>query len=88
MSVLQELHDSEINALLASFFADAWTVKLGDALNGFVSDASISSEAEAYVWLEQKALQLYPDSKRARARLTGSRTPTRHRSDHRPNPCC
>jgi len=68
MSVLTELHDSEINASIASFFDGAWTVKLGDEMNGFRAQTTVSSEAEAYEWLRRTAIKLYPDSDFAKAR--------------------
>jgi len=68
MSILTELHNSEINASIASFFDGAWTVKLGDELNGFKAETTVGSEAEAYIWLEQKAAELYPDSRWAQIR--------------------
>jgi len=63
MSILTELHNSEISASIATFFDGAWTVKLGDKLNGFKAEASVDSEAAAYEWLERAAIEYYPESR-------------------------
>jgi hypothetical protein len=36
MSIMQRLYDSEINAVMSSFYDDGFYVKLGDEMNGFV----------------------------------------------------
>lgn len=62
MSVMQKLHDSEINSSISSFFDGAWTVKVGDELNGWVAEELVSSFEEAEQWLDRKARELYPES--------------------------
>lgn len=62
MGILQRLHDSEINASIASFFDGVWTAKLGDEMNGFRAEATVGSEAEAEAWLDAKARELFPES--------------------------
>lgn len=64
MGILQRLHDSEINASISmsSFYDGAWTVKLGDEMNGFRAEAVVASEAAAEAWLDAKARELFPES--------------------------
>lgn len=62
MSVMQALHDSEINASISSFFDGAWFVKLGDEMNGWVAAERVGSFEEAEVWLDRRARELYPES--------------------------
>jgi hypothetical protein len=66
MEILQELHDSEINASVESFYDGCWTVKLGDRLNGFDAEATVGSMSEAERWFRENAVRLYPDSAFAR----------------------
>jgi hypothetical protein len=54
MSVMQALHDSEINASVASFFDGAWSVRLGDELNGWAATELLGSFDEAEQWLDRK----------------------------------
>lgn len=67
MGILQRLHDSEINASIASFFDGAWTVKLGDEMNGFRAEEVVASETAGLSWLDDKARELYPLSAYATA---------------------
>lgn len=62
MGILQRLHDSEINASIASFFDGAWTVRIGDEMNGWKAEERVGSEEEANAWLDGKARELFPDS--------------------------
>lgn len=66
MSILQRLHDSEINASVESFFDRVWTVRLGDRMNGYRAETTVESFAEAEAWLDREARRLYPDSGYAR----------------------
>jgi hypothetical protein len=63
--VLQRLYDSEINCCLSSFWDGGWTVKLGDATNGFVAEANVGSLDEAAQWLHEQAHEHFPDSEYA-----------------------
>lgn len=63
MSVLQELHDSEINASIQSFYDGCWTAKIGDDMNGFVAeDASLESFEDCEQWLSETAKKMFPQS--------------------------
>lgn len=75
MGILQRLHDSEINASIATFNDGAWSVKLGDALNGFEAEAVVSSEEDAEAWLDAKARKFHPDSDYAKIRTRSAAGP-------------
>lgn len=66
MGILQDLHDSEINATISAFYDGIWNVSIGDALNGIKAKAVVRSEAEAEAWLHMTARELFPDSEYAR----------------------
>lgn len=68
MSILQQLHDSEINATVSSFFDGDWNWKLGDCMNGFTDEGSAFSFADAEAELSMAACRRYPDSAYAQAR--------------------
>lgn len=75
MSILTELHDSEINAAIESFVDGAWRVRLGDHFSGVKEEATVDSEAKAYDWLERKALEHYPNSRWALVRSSNAKLP-------------
>ena len=77
--ILQQLHDSEINAGVQTFFDAGMRVWIGDESNGIQSETTIN-RAGAFAarrsdpfrplagsWLHEVALRLYPDSKYAKA---------------------
>lgn len=66
MSIIQDLHDSEINCTIATFFDGCFDWKLGDAMNGFKAQGSARSFAEAEHQLAATARRIYPDSSFAR----------------------
>lgn len=66
-TILQALHDSEINAGVQSFFDRCWTVWIGDEMNGRKSEATVETAADAAEWLQDEADRLYPDSEFAKA---------------------
>lgn len=68
MSIFQELHDSEINGRISSFFDGDWCAELGDTLNGFVDERRAGSYAEAEAALAEMAVERYPGSLFARRR--------------------
>jgi hypothetical protein len=65
-TIMAALHNSEINGEVSWFFDDAWTVKLGDAHNGYKAEAVVESPEAAAEWLRANAVRLYPDSEFAR----------------------
>ena len=66
-SLLEDLHDSEINGEIG-WFDRVWRAKIGDPWNGFRAEEdgplSLSAAAE---WLRSKAIELYPNSEFAKA---------------------
>jgi hypothetical protein len=60
--LLQDLHDSEINAEIGWFYDGVWWAKIGDAFNGFDAEGRCRSLSEAAEWLRAAAIRLYPDS--------------------------
>jgi len=75
--ILQQLHDSEINAGVQTFYDTGMRVWIGDEANGIRTDNRSDSQfrcspqmaegVTAASWLHEVALRLYPDSKYAKA---------------------
>ena len=66
-TIIEALHDSEINGAVVSWiYDDVWTVQLGDAVNGIVAEAVVGSAQEAAEWLRANAVRRYPHSEFAR----------------------
>jgi hypothetical protein len=68
-TVLEELHDSEINAGLQTYNPAGLRVWIGDQLNGLDVSAHIGphdggwlSEGTVAQWLHETAIRLYPES--------------------------
>jgi len=71
-SLLEDLHDSEINGEIGWFFGRVWRAKIGDPCNGYQAEVDgLPGLAEAAEWLRQKANELYPDSAFAKAYRRG-----------------
>jgi hypothetical protein len=68
-SVLQRLHDSEINVELSSFYDCGFWWKLGDEMNGYVAEGHASTPDEAVARIVRAAIQHYPNSHFARSAL-------------------
>ena len=67
-SLLEDLHDSEINGEIGWFFDRVWRAKIGDPWNGYVAEEDgLLSLAHAVEWLRSKAIELYPNSEFAKA---------------------
>jgi hypothetical protein len=76
--VLQQLHDSEINAGVQTFYDAGMRIWIGDESNGIHAETTINRTANfaapckwpegvtAASWLHEVALRLYPDSKYAK----------------------
>ncbi len=54
-TVIQRLHDVEVNARVSSMFEGHWTVRIGDDLNGWTAADTVGSFAEAEEWLYRTA---------------------------------
>jgi hypothetical protein len=70
MSLIQDLHDSEINCATQTFFDGVFQAKLGDPLNGFSAEANLDSWEELENWLRKTAIEKYPDSEFAKKYAT------------------
>jgi hypothetical protein len=65
-TLVKALHGSEINGEIAWYYDNVWTVKIGDARNGYQAQATVLSLIEAANWLRHKAIELYPNSEFAK----------------------
>jgi hypothetical protein len=75
--ILQQLHDSEINAGVQTFYDAGMRVWIGDEANGIKAKTVINRTRAARLkwpegfatgsWLHEAALRLYPDSKYAKS---------------------
>jgi hypothetical protein len=73
----QQLHESEINAGVQTFYDAGMRVWIGDELNGIQAETTINRTAAARLkwpegltaasWLHETALRLYPDSQYAKS---------------------
>jgi hypothetical protein len=76
--ILQQLHDSAINAGVQTFYDAGMRVWIGDEANGIRTETTIDRTANfaaprkwpegvtAASWLHQTALRLYPDGRYAK----------------------
>lgn len=60
--VLRQLHSSEINAGIQSFYDSQWTAWLGDELNGRKAEEMFFDMKDAVTWLDAEARRQYPRS--------------------------
>jgi len=65
-TIIAALHDSEVNGEVSWFFDGVWRVKLGDEMNGFDAEATVSSPQEAAEWLRASAVRCYTASQFAK----------------------
>ena len=73
-SLLEDLHDSEINGEIGWFFDRVWRAKIGDPWNGFRAETDgLLSLAHAAEWLRSQAIELYPNSEFAKAHRARNR---------------
>ena len=62
-SILQQLHDSEINCGVKCFWDSCWTAWIGDDMNGIKSEnTGLENFARCEMWLREEALRLFPNS--------------------------
>jgi len=69
--ILRDLYASEINASLSWFWDGGFDVALGDEMNGYGAQDTVSTLDEAAEWLRSNAVQLYPDSEFAKKHRRG-----------------
>ena len=75
--ILQQLHDSEINAGVQTLYDTGMRIWIGDELNGIQAETTSNRTRAARLkwsegftaadWIHETALRLYPDSKYAKA---------------------
>jgi hypothetical protein len=75
--ILQQLHDSEINAGVQTSYDAGMRAWIGDEMNGIRAETTINRTWAARLkwpegftaasWLHEAALRLYPDSRYAQA---------------------
>ena len=53
-SIFQQLYSGEINFEVTGFFDCGFTVKIGDALGGYLAKAQVDTWAEVEAWLRQQ----------------------------------
>jgi hypothetical protein len=81
--VMRELHDSEINAGVQTYYDAGMRAWIGDTFNGIRAETLIertshqwSAALTAASWLHGAALRLYPNSKYAKASAISSKRPS------------
>jgi len=66
-AIIAALHDTEINGEVSWFFDGVWRGRLGDEMNGFDAEATVSSPQEAAEWLRANVVRCYPVSQFAKS---------------------
>jgi hypothetical protein len=62
-NTLNALYNSEINVEITSFWDDGWTIKIGDAMNGYKTEINTPSlDENTASWLTRTVCDLYPNS--------------------------
>ena len=64
--IIETLHDSEINGSVSWIFDGAWSLAIGDELNGIQAEATVNSAQQAAEWLRANAVRRYPHSEFAK----------------------
>src|SRR6478672_7152348 len=59
---LQKIYDSEINVEILWLWDGGIEVRLGDRLNGFLTETNVSLVADIVPWLQGAIAHFYPDS--------------------------
>ena len=67
---LQKLYDSEINFSISTFWDGGFDVKLCDQMNGYKAESNFKTFNEALIWLQQSAIEHYPESAYAHNQMT------------------
>jgi hypothetical protein len=69
MGVFQQLYDSEISFSVSCRRDCGFHVRLGDEINGYVSETRVETWDEVEPWLRTEALLHYPERQLAKATL-------------------
>jgi len=67
MTIFDKLYVHEINWHVSAFWDAGISVKLGDEMNGYLSEGTVGTFDEAEGWLEDEARKHYPTLFRAAA---------------------
>jgi hypothetical protein len=59
---LQKIYDSEINLRIGWLWDGGIEVRLGDEMNGFMAQETVSSTADIVRWLQEAIAHFYPNS--------------------------
>ena len=59
---LQRIYDSEINLEIGWFWDGGITVRLGDKMNGYLAEETVTSVADVLPWLQEAIARFYPES--------------------------
>jgi hypothetical protein len=59
---LQRVYDSEINVRISWLWDGGIDIRLGDEVNGFLAEESVSSVDEILPWLQEAIVHFYPTS--------------------------
>ena len=59
---LQKIYDSEINVEISWFWDGDIDVRLGDRLNGFLTETNVPQVADILPWLQEAIAHFCPDS--------------------------
>jgi hypothetical protein len=63
---LQKIYDSEINVRIGWFWDCGIEIRLGDDMNGYLAEETVSTVAEIVPWLQEAVAHFYPGSSYAR----------------------
>ena len=59
---LQKIYDSEINVRIGWFWDGGIEIRLGDDMNGYLAEETVSVVAEIVPWLQEAIAHFYPES--------------------------
>jgi hypothetical protein len=59
---LQKIYDSEINLRIGWLWDGGIEIRLGDEVNGFLTQETLPSAVEILPWLQEAIAHFYPDS--------------------------
>ena len=65
---LQKIYDSEINFSIECFWDGGFIIRLGDELNGVVTEDTFYDLGEGVLWLIKQVVKYYPNSLYAKKR--------------------
>ena len=64
---LQAIYDSEINVRIGWFWDGGIEIRLGDEMNGFLSEEAVPSVADIVPWLQEAIAHFFPASTYAKS---------------------